>query len=271
MWRLCALCATELGQRSIDAINGIYGLNSGGRRLVTSRKVCIRPRTFFSTILPTRFSRLASRFKHATGVNYAPVALGLVVLFNGGQLGDAPVTARLSHGVSATASVTPQLRLQHPDGQRLVETLLATEGHRNLAPEYKAWVAADAVHVLQKLPLEYRQALVENAQVLVETARPGVPQLMSYYVTFAAAVEVGAETGWFEVRVNPRRRIKVKVWQTLNEANWKFIEWRVNQLLDTPDGLPEELAIAMGRKKSRRGCTSASRYAEELGINFPRY
>lgn len=199
------------------------------------------------------------------------VTLGLVALLNGGLLGEVLMTAQAEHGVSATASVAPQPSLQNPDEQRLLDKLLATEGCKNLAPEHKAWVAADAVRVLQQLPVRYREALVDNALGLVEVVQPDVPQQMSYYLAFAAAATVGAETGWFDVRVNSRGRIRVKVWQSLNEANWKYIEWRVSQLLGTADGLPEPVALGIGRKKSKQDCTSGSRYAEDVGIDFPKY
>ncbi len=271
MRRQCGLCLTGRALRGVGAISsgGEGGVSVSCSATVWAADVC--PARLSSTFFSTQFCRPASPFKGGRGAHYAAVTLALVVLLNGGQLGIVPSTAQIDRGVSATASVAPPSRIQYTDEKRLLDTLLATEAYKNLAPEYKAWVAADAVRVLQQLPRRYRQTLVDNSQELVERVQPGVPQQMSYYLGFAAAIEVGAETGWFEVRINPRRRIRIKIWQDLDEMRWEFIEQRVSQLLGTTDGLPEPLALAMGRNKSRRDCTPGSRYAEDLGIKFPKY
>ena len=109
--------------------------------------------------------------------------------------GDVPTAAEADYGVPTVASVPRQTGIDSPGEQRLLDALLATEPYRNLTPEYKAWFTEEAVRALQQLPLKYRQALVQDARALVEMAQPGVPQQISYYLTFAAAAEVASETG----------------------------------------------------------------------------
>jgi len=224
------------------------------------------------SLAQTETSQLTPSHNREKSLGRTLLVLGLIAVLKAASYGDIPSAAELPQGATSTAGDTPHMSMARPEEQRLVETLLDTDVYRDLPPKYRVWLAAQATQDLKQIPPKHRPRLIERTRILIETSRYDVPRAMCHYLAFAAAAEVAAETGEFDVRVNPRGKIKLKVWVRLSDLDWGHLENRLGGLLGV-EALPDPLVVAFGRRKKGGdlSCTPGSPHADELGIDFPEY